>query len=309
MKRFITKIFLYALAFFILEKSTYILLHKTPDREYDKRLEDVLKGQINKQLVVIGSSKGAGNVLAGQLENETGLTSYNLSYLGANIQFKAFMLKTLLRYNKAPEKILLVIDNTKELVPEKTLIFRYDRLYPLSKYNYINDELIELDKRTVLSKLLYSARLSKCDFRFKKFNNKHKNLIDSSGSSPFLSRTNKLEEDFFKYQEEDDLVTYDISIEIPEKLETLLDIQNMCKENNIELIFAISPNFKALDNHFLQRFEKLLLPENKLFVYDTKNIIYKDKQYFKDLTHLLKNGAEIFTTEISTFINSNKDLD
>ena len=100
MRLFLKHILLFAVLFFIIEKSAWFLLELAPDRQYDKRLENLINGKINKDLLVIGSSRGAGNILAGQLEKQTGLTSYNLSYQGSNIEFHDFLLSILLKHNQ-----------------------------------------------------------------------------------------------------------------------------------------------------------------------------------------------------------------
>jgi hypothetical protein len=128
MKRFLKNSILFIILFFIIEKGTYYFLYKSPEREYDKRLENVINGKVNKDLIVLGSSRGSGNIIASQIEKETGLSSFNLSYQGANIIYLEFILKTLLKFNKAPSKVLLAIDNPAEFTKVSTLNFRFDRL-------------------------------------------------------------------------------------------------------------------------------------------------------------------------------------
>ena len=116
------------------------MLNETSKREYDKRLEYLLEGKVNKDIIVLGSSRGAGNILAGQLEKGTGLTSYNLSYQGSNLVFHHFILKTLIKFNQVPKYILLSVDDSSQFVRVETLNYRKDVVLPLSKYHYINEE-------------------------------------------------------------------------------------------------------------------------------------------------------------------------
>ena len=95
MKKFLLNSALFIVLFFIAEKGMYYFLQKAPDREYDKRLEHLINGEMNKDLFVFGSSRGGGNILAEQIEKETGYSSYNLSYQGANIIYQNFILKYL----------------------------------------------------------------------------------------------------------------------------------------------------------------------------------------------------------------------
>ncbi len=297
MKRFILKIILFVSVFFIVEKGVYYFLHIAPDKEYDKRLENILKGNMNKELVVLGSSKGATDILAGQLEKETGLISYNLSYQGSNVVFHEFLLKTLLKYNEVPKKVILVIDIPYEFIEEKTLKFRIDRLYPLSKYNYINKELINQKEKNILSWFLCSARVNQSNFKFKNIKPPHFNPLDEYGSGPYIIEKHSKDLDYSLKKE-----TYNIKDELPYKIKAFKSIQKLCGENSIELTFVIPPNFFDLNRRFVKRFRKLLTDENKLFVYDTVNPIYRDEKYFNDYSHLFINGAKVLTSEISDFI-------
>lgn len=301
MKKFLLKISLFALLLFIIDKGFYYFLDQAPKLEYDKRLEAVINGNMNKDLLVLGSSRGAGNIIASQIEKETQLTSYNLSYPGSNVMFHEFILKSLLQFNKAPKTIVFSIDNPYEFIPEKSLLFRLDRLYPLSKYNFINQELIAQEERNVLSKAFCLARLNKASFSLQPVSKPIENPFLPCGSMPFIKKISSSKMEFIKT-----IAPYDTQTELPEKLQAFKNIQTICKENNIQLIFVFSPNYNTFNTNFEKRFRTLLLPENKIVVYDTDNPIYNDETYYFDVSHLMKNGATVFTTEISTFINQNK---
>ena len=108
MRSFLIKILAIVVLFFVIEKVLWFVMEYQPQKEYDNRLKLVLDGEMNKDIIVFGSSKGAADVLASQLEKETGLSSYNLSYLGSDITYHDFVLETLLRYNKSPKKIIFI---------------------------------------------------------------------------------------------------------------------------------------------------------------------------------------------------------
>ncbi|GAL81825.1 hypothetical protein JCM19274_384 [Algibacter lectus] len=101
-------------------------------------------------------------------------------------------------------------------------------------------------------------------------------------------------------------VVYSKTVEAQNYLDAFKNIQLICKENGIDLIFVFPPNFQVFNSSFYDRFNKLVNRENKIFVYDTLNTVYKDKNYFYDGSHLTKGGAEIFTSELSVFINATK---
>ena len=301
MKHFILNIILFIAAFFIIEKSSYYLLYKAPEKEIDKRLEKVINGDLNKELIVIGSSRGAGNILAGQLEQETGLSSFNLSYQGTNIEFHDFVLTTLLKFNKAPKKLVLSVDSPHAFFKEKSLDFRVDPLLPLSGNNYINNALIERGENNILSNFFYLGRVSSNHFSFKKKKQRPDNPIDAFGSMPLLKKSNKGKALIF----DSSIMDYKLSFESQEKLQAFKHIQELCKANNIKLVCVFSPSFKIFHKEFFNRFKELLQPENKLFVYNLERDTYTDTNYFYDHAHLNIEGAKVFTTELSTFINLN----
>lgn len=166
MKNFIKNSILFLLIFFIVDKGFYYFLFKAPAREYDKRLELVYLGKMNKKIIILGSSRGSDNILAGQIQNATGKSTYNLSYQGCDVTFQYFMLYTLLKFNHKPETVILLVDNPYEFDSLSNLSFRTDRLVPLLKYNYFNDLLISRKEKTLFSKVLYLGRLTKEQITF-----------------------------------------------------------------------------------------------------------------------------------------------
>lgn len=300
MKKFLFRGILFIVLFFIVEKGAYYFLNRAPKLEYDKRLEHVINGKVNKDLIIFGASKGASDIIAGQIEKETEFSCYNLSYPGSNIIFHSFILKSLLRFNEKPKKIILVIDNPHEFVDVPSLNFRLDRLYPLSKYDYINNALIVRNEKNILSKLFCLARLNRSNLKLKEIEVPLQNPIDAFGSMPFICRD---EEQDFTYKTH--IPNYDVKREIEGKIKAFKGIQRLCESNNIQLLFVFPPHYQAFNYKFKNRFEKLAINDNKVMIYDTLNPIYINKDCFYDASHLTEKGARIFTSEISKFINEN----
>jgi hypothetical protein len=127
------------------------------------------------------------------------------------------------------------------------------------------------------------------------------NPMDSSGSMPYVNKNPNIELDYSKGKN-----GYSTKNEIANRLEAFYNIQKICSNNNIELIFVFSPDYQKFNDSFKIRFERLLKSENTIVVYDTLNPAYKNKEYFYDTSHLLKNGASIFTSEIIEFLEKSK---
>ena len=296
MKQFLKYIALFAFIFFVIEKLAWFVLENGPKKQVDRRIEKVVNGGMNKDLIVLGSSRGIGNIIAKQLQHETQLSCYNLSYHGSNVNFHEYILETLLKYNSKPKIVVLSIDNPSQFVEAETLSFRNDMLKPFTKYNCINKVLIEHEETSFVSNFLFSARLHKSHLLFEKKQPHKNNPVDSLGTRPLLEKTSL----YLFYDK--NVKPYDKSKEQPEKLKAFKNIQTLCRTNEIELVYAISPSFNAFNYNFYNRFKKMV-EEKNVMVYDTLRPEYKNTFYYFDYSHLLKNGATLFTSEISDFIN------
>lgn len=293
MKQFIIKIILFGVAFFLLEKVFYAFLFVSPFLEKDKRLEYIISGNMNKDLIVLGSSRGARNIIASQIEDSLNISCYNLSYPGSNIEFHEFVLRSLIKYNNKPKIALLVVDDSGELLPSKSLKFRLDRLYPLTKYDYINNEMIERGENSFLSKFLILARIRKQNFDIRQKQFGTLDTLVSCGSMPIsFQRENR------KFIFENNVRNYEAKSELPEKLQAFKRVQSLCDFNDIQLILVYPPNFKKHNTFFQKRIEGLSGSSFSSILYDTSNVNYRDKDYFYDESHLKTNGAVIFTNEI-----------
>jgi hypothetical protein len=299
MNKFLNRILLFGFAFFILDKFFCIFLFTSPHFEADKRLELILNGKINKEVMVMGSSRGAYNIIAGQIEKETSMSAYNISYPGSNIEFHKFLLETLLKYNKKPKIIILSLDNPAEFLLDKTLNFRLDRLYPLVKYNYIVKELIDRKDKNQLAQFLCVARLNKGNFSLSKKRIPIESPFLPCGSMPFVHQKS---ENMLVYKTGLDF--YPIQKEVEIKIKTFLEFQSICDKNRIKLIYCFAPNYRTYSPHLQNRIMQISKSKPFFFVYDTTNVKYKNKDYFYDESHLNLTGAKLFTSELIQYIKS-----
>lgn len=301
MKKFIYTLLLFVTTFFILDKIFFLFIYLAPNSEVDKRLEHIINGEINEECIILGSSRGARNIIAKQIEKETGLSTYNLSYPGSDIEFHEFLFRSLLKFNQQPKIVLLAVDDPDELLPSESIKFRLDLLYPIAKYTYINNELIARGEKNYLSKILCLSRLNKSNFDLRK---KHFSALDTvitCGSMPIsFQRENKI----FEYDTIDQ--SYLIKNELTNKKNAFTNFQQICSKNGIKLYIVFSPNFKRPNFLFEKRIKELSNHNVVFFKYDFSDIRYKDKSYFYDESHLQTKGARIFTDELAKFLNAEK---
>lgn len=292
--RFIKKGLIFLICFFIFDKLFYLLVLTLPQLEADDRLEKLIEGEINKDIIIIGSSRGARNIIAGQIENSLNMTAYNLSYPGSDVVFHEYILRTLIETQSIPQIILFVVDDPGELLPSETISFRFSRLYPLVRYNSVIDELIKQGDKNVLSKLFILFRLSRSNFDFKVRQFSKLDTIIKCGSMP-ISFQNKERLFHFDFNSQ----KYNEDQEISKKVDSFKIIKELCEKSNIKLWLVFSPNYRRHNKLFENRLRKLAGPDVYYYIYDTLNVRYFEESYFYDEGHLQKCGAKIFTEEIT----------
>jgi hypothetical protein len=307
MKRFLLLCLAFFAIFFILDKALLPIRNAAPKRELDKRLELILTGKINADILVFGSSRGARDIIASEIADSLRTIAYNLSYPGSNIEFHEYLLKKLIQFkNKKPGLIVLAVDDAAEFRTDNTITFRFDRLYPLIKYEDVRNTLIERgEKNKVLCELFIVHQLSLGAFDLRKKHFSEKDTIFNDGSMPFSYQGGKFNRNYVNRH-----VIYNQANEIENKISSFTNFLKICHDNNIMLLLALAPNFGTPTIGFYERVKKI--SDKKKFpvmIYDSTKPLYKDPDYFYDAGHLKKNGASVFTSEISAFIRNNRLLE
>ena len=301
MKSFILKFLLFSFIFFLFDKFFLLVLNYNPQIQVDNRLEFVLKGEMNKDIIVLGSSRGARDIIAGQLQKETGLSAYNLCYPGSDIEFHEFIFRSLLKFNQPPKIIILPIDDPEELLASESITFRYEILYPFMIYDQVLQEMIKRkEKEKLPAELLVLYRMNKSNFDLKQNQFSPYDSLMTCGSMP---ANFKSERDF---QFNSDSIRYNREKEVPEKILAFQKLITGCIENNIKLIVLFPPNFKNHNIIFEKRIKSLLPGQVYTYIYNRDNPVYKDKSSYFDESHLILEYSKIFTTEVSSFISTLK---
>ncbi len=293
MKAFIIKSVFFVVLFFVLEKTFFVFIFTAPSLENDRRLESVLKGNLNKELYIIGSSRGARNIIASQIKDSLKISCFNLSYPGSNIFFHEFILKAIIKHNKTPKIILLTVDDMVQFFESDVLTFRFERLYPLVYYNYVNNLLIERGEKTFLSKYLALARINRVNFRFKKIKAGRLDALMSCGSMPIPFQKDGLT---LTYKTEKE--SYDRSLELVKKIDAFKSFQNICAENKIKLFVVFSPMLRSGSSLFENRIKMLSLDDVNFIKFNDLNSAYKKSDFYYDEGHLNTKGAIVFTNDI-----------
>ncbi len=303
MKKFLLTSGLFFVVFFLIDKGLILLRNSAPNREVDKRLEMILNGKIQSDILIYGSSRGGRDIIASEMEDSLKLPTYNLSFPGSAIEFHEFLLsETLKNGNKKPSVVILVVDDPDELLPSSRINFRLDRLYPLIKYGVIRDKLVEKGgKNYWLSKLFIVHQLSISNFDFRPKHFKPIDTLLADGSMPIDFKDPRFTGDFIT-----NTTMYDIKKERPAELNSFTRFVDLCYSNNIKLLIACPPNFYKPTVGFSERIAGLVKDKASILIHDANQHAYsKDPGYYYDDVHLNKKGAKLFTAELVDFLRKN----
>lgn len=296
MYRFLKNVFLFGMTFFILDKLLLIPFLINPLQVIDQRINLALQGKHDAEIVILGSSRGARNFLAGEIEDYTKKRTLNFSYPGSNIEFHEFLLRVYLNNQKAPELLVLVMDDQSSFQEDVSLEFRYDQMYPLMKYSEIIQEMVDRKVKSPLSYLFLIGRVSKSTFDFGEKTFTQYDSLSSNGSMPI-----SFQNESFSGQFDSLNLEYDQSKEIESRILAFKNIQKLCEENNIKLLVTFPPNFKNLNPKFFKRVNELQY-FGDYFLYDTTNTVYLTPKYFHDSNHLIDEGSTYFTEDFNQFL-------
>lgn len=300
MKRFIIRLIIFFLFIFTIDKLFIPIRNQAADLEYDKRLENIIQGKINKDLIVIGSSRGARNISAGYIGTNLNMSSFNISYPGSNVLFHDFLLDLYLKHNEKPKILVWSIDDCNELLYAPHLKFRLDRLYPLVKYPEVRKVLVEKgEKNAILSRLFVLHQMSLSNFSFKKVTPNRFDTVQLDGS---MLISFQREDRKWNYVNDD---KYDATTEEKDKQIAFENIIKRCEKEGIRLVVVVSPNYRKTRMTFVKRMQSLIANRAELYVCNQEDKRYKEKPYFHDEAHLKSNGALLFSQEIVDYLKKN----
>ncbi len=305
MKKFLITSLIFFAGFFVVDKALLFLRNTAPAREVDKRLEMIITGKMNSNILIYGSSRGARDIIASQLADSLHTTAYSLAFPGSGIEFHQWLLEqTLKNGNKKPGLVMLVVDDPTELLPNGLLHFRLDRLYPLVKYPVIREQLIERDgKDEYLSKLFIVSQLGISNFNITQKHFKRIDTLLPDGSMPISWQDSRFAGKYLT-----NITQYKVEDEIPGNRQAFLNFIKLCKENNINLLVVSPPNCYRSTIGFNERMKELTAGYGSFLLFDSTKPYTKDGSYYYDDVHLRTNGAIIFTNEVIDYIKANSSL-
>lgn len=304
MKKFLITLLLFGGLFFMYDKLFIAIRNQASNFDFDNRLDRILKGEMNYELIILGSSRANSHVATWMLEEKLGMDSFNLAYGGANDEFQLFVLQSLIRKNNKPRLIIKLLDDDIELLFDEGKNFRFDRLYPLVKYQEVRDRLVEANQKDeLLSQFFILHQINKSNFDFRtplKVND----TIEKYGAKPSFGydKTN-----IWIYEKN---VKYPSNLEDKRQVNSLLEIQRICKENNVKLIFATATGYRQFSEEWFLRINELIQDDFLIFKPNRNDSLLSRGRFYADDNHRNLDGAKIYTKELIDFILANhQELD
>lgn len=262
----------------------------------------IKKGDINADVVILGSSRIKKHIVVPEIERITHYNAINLGLDGANVFLQQSIWNTYKRYNKYPKFMIVELDLIRlehdKVIHDKDHFLPYltdAEVYPfISKINGFSyaDVVIPFYKYHDYYK---TVKLGMQGW----YNNTLDSVtIKNKGFSPLLKTmkdTLVKKKDYIMQ-----LTDVELSIKI---LQSLLDDLSL---HGTKVIFVNTPKYKGGELNISNKdaIEKILgnfLSSNNLHFLDYTNMqnVSADYRFFYDAEHLNENGAYIFTNHFS----------
>ncbi len=312
MNLFLRKIIFYCAVLFIVAFAFESFIDHRLKNTYNYTYGDwnrIFKGQIDADIVILGSSRAFVQYNPQIIEKITGLKCYNLGLDGAGTTIQMAKWKAYLKYNKHPKFVIQDIDllsfgemkgneipNKEQFLPYLESSSVYNVLRTISP-NIVFEKHIPLIKYCGFNKQVVSAFIA--------------DSIVSDGKTKGFQVQDKLWDDKML----DYLKTNKKKVTKEKKLldlgfNNLISLALDCSENGIQLFLVHSPLFyegqKVLGQQesFIVKISDFA-KEYKITFWDfTEGEINYKTDYFYNATHLNKFGSDLFTKQISYKLNS-----
>ena len=296
--KFLQKVLLLLVICLIVDRLLIFFIDRKIEANFDWRMEKVMEGQVNADVLIIGSSRGARGIIASEISEKTERSAFNFCYPGSNLMFHQFLFNTYLKFNKKPKTILLSIDDDFAFKESPWLSFRNNALYALTKYDYINEELIGQQENHPFSRYFNIARLRKIHLNFGPPELEDTDILWKCGSMPIPFKNKAV---VFGPRDTTN-VHYDVSMEAGWYVDAYKQIIDRCIELGIPIYVVLPPNYRPLNPAFLKRVQEVTPKSAKIFVYNQSQKAYADSNYFYDPSHLRQNGASLFSKELALYL-------
>jgi len=259
----------------------------------------VVRGEVNADLLVCGSSRGQTHYDAQILSKETGLSTYNVGRNGTPMDLQLGFLKTYLAHNRAPKYVVQNLDVFCFLTSKRV----YE---PWQYIPYLNepiyDGLVAIDPGYARMRKVPLLGIIE-----------HRLFLTALGG---LLGITQEEDHFYGYKPEDLAWTGEfekyqqrnpkgIVMKMEAKgIEVFIELLELCAKSKIKLILVYSPEYREGQKLFNNREEVFTKIRQIADSYGVEFIDYSadpicdDRSLFYNSQHLNRRGATLFSEKL-----------
>lgn len=291
--KYMLLVFSILLALFFVDRIFGKLLDRLYIYQTDKVTYAIKKAK--EDILILGSSRAVAHYDSKIIEKETGLSCFNYGVGGQNIYYHYAILNTVIRTHKPKIVVyeLFDIDITKTASShDKDLL---NALYPAYNINDTIHSIVKLQGTKTRNKLVISS--------IYKHNSNLTNYIYNILLKPaWYDSAGYIAIESGKWNKEIELLNEKYEFD-NQKIEYIRRFMELCKSENIQLIFAVSPKYCIYEKNVNPVFDTIrnmaLNNDIEFWYYEQDKKFLDDRDYFKDPLHLKKEGATEYTKIIS----------
>ena len=263
---------------------------------YDNRIEKLATGQIDAEIITLGSSRALAGLDAGMLQKLSNKKTYSLGFSGSNLEFQKSILQMFLDYHTPKTVILEVMPGA--FIENDRVIYRKELLYPYACHPTVFREICaHSDKIFWLGQAFWMYRENNnlidalSYLKTGQLPPKNIDKIDAFGSSLTPGRSDKPE----AFVSGEEITRYDANMESGEMVSALNQIIDICDSGNIHLVLVVLPVYSKNFDGFSARLQSEY--GTRAQVVDLGNLEV-DEVYYRNWDHLNREGAGIITEKL-----------
>jgi hypothetical protein len=288
---------------YLLREAEYIGIRMNTQGQFDK-YNTLFIDSNDYDVIVIGSSRAESHFRSDIIHDSTELKTFNAGLLGATMPFIEGALEAYLENSKAPQYVILNIDYHMFIASDDT-IRHFPSYFPYLSNDALYERFTSRDNRFPFFKTIPFYSLPYCGTKY--LNASLRGYFNSPGRYDTTFHGGYSPVSLHAEKDLDSIVIEPYSPWLTNSSwESLQRIINLCKAKNMQLIFVYSPLYsrlsKAISNEaqIISRLNSIAA-ESKIqcMDYHLSRICYH-KDYFSDLDHLNRQGAEVFSLEFAS---------
>lgn len=309
MKKFLFKISFYLLIVLSICFLGQYFINNGLRNYYDDMYGDrnkIFSGQINADIIILGSSRAKVQVDPRIIESVTGFSCYNFGIMASRVFLEKFIWKAFLNHNRPPKIVIKNIDYFS-LKSEGNIVYKETFLPYLSEPEA--EILKEIDDKIWVEQIIpiyrYRGNREVVFTGLKSFFGiiSEPTLYHYNGYSAV---SNKWSEEFEEINTAN-MQIIPVAEELKYGFDYLKKLINDCITNNIQLVLVHMPMYIDLNQPQISEHTDSIFTAINKFVIDnnleywdySKDSLSYNKKYFYNSLHLNKFGAEIFTKQLA----------